>query len=69
MSEVKLANIDGKELRRELEILFEDKEKRVFFMQMLATSVKENKRVAERGDFDAGTPGNITESRVQDEDM
>ena len=41
MSEVKLANIDGKELRRELEILFEDKEKRVFFMQMLATSVKE----------------------------
>ena len=63
MSEVKLANIDGKELRRELEILFEDKEKRVFFMQMLATSVKE------RGDFDAGIPGNITESRVQDEDM
>lgn len=41
MSEVKLANIDGEELRRELEILFEDKEKRVFFMQMLATSVKE----------------------------
>ena len=36
-----MANIDGKELRRELEILFEDKEKRVFFMQMLATSVKE----------------------------
>lgn len=30
MSEVKLANIDGEELRRELEILFEDKEKRVF---------------------------------------
>ena len=41
MSEVKLANIDGEELRRELEILFEDKEKRVFFMQMLATSIKE----------------------------
>ena len=36
-----MANIDGEELRRELEILFEDKEKRVFFMQMLATSVKE----------------------------
>ena len=41
MSEVKLANIDGKELRRELEILFEDKERREFFMQMLATSIKE----------------------------
>ena len=31
MSEVKLANIDGKELRRELEILFEDKEKKSVF--------------------------------------
>ena len=36
-----MANIDGKELRRELEILFEDKERREFFMQMLATSIKE----------------------------
>ena len=41
MSEDKLANINGEELRKEIEILFEDKEKRVFFMQMLATSVKE----------------------------
>ena len=39
MSEDKLANINGEELRKEIEILFEDK--RVFFMQMLATSVKE----------------------------
>ena len=36
-----MANINGEELRKEIEILFEDKEKRVFFMQMLATSVKE----------------------------
>ena len=41
MSEDKLANINGEEWRKEIEILFEDKEKRVFFMQMLATSVKE----------------------------
>ena len=41
MSEDKLANINGEELRKEIEILFEDKERRVFFMQMLATSVKE----------------------------
>ena len=41
MSEDKLANINGEELRKEIEILFEDKEKRVFFMQMLATSIKE----------------------------
>ena len=41
MSEDKLANINGEELRKEIEILFEDKERRVFFMQMLATSVKD----------------------------
>ena len=41
MSEDKLANINGEELRKEIEILFEDKERRVFFMQMLATSIKE----------------------------
>ena len=34
MSEDKLANINGEELRKEIEILFEDKEKRVIFMQM-----------------------------------
>ena len=68
MSEVKLANIDGKELRRELEILFEDKEKRVFHADV-GNKCQGDKRVAERGDFDAGIPGNITESRVQDEDM
>lgn len=47
----------------------EVKEKRVFFMQMLGNKCQGDKRVAERGDFDAGIPGNITESRVQDEDM
>ena len=41
MSEDKLVNIDTEKLRKEVEILFEDKEKREFFIQMLAVSVKE----------------------------
>ena len=35
MSEDKLANINGEELRKEIEILFEDKEKRVFFLSLI----------------------------------
>ena len=41
MSEDKLEGIDAEELRREVEVLFEDKDKRVYFIQMLATSVNE----------------------------
>lgn len=41
MSEDKLAGINTEELRKEVEVLFEDKEKKGFFMQILVTSVKE----------------------------
>ena len=68
MSEDKLANINGEELRKEIEILFEDKEKSVFHADV-GNKCQGDKRVAERGDFGAGIPGNITESRVQNENM
>lgn len=41
MSEDKLLSIDTEKLRKEIEVLFEDKEKRELFMQVLVTSVKE----------------------------
>ena len=41
MREDELEGIDTEGFRKEGEVLFEDKEKRVFFMQMLATSIKE----------------------------
>ena len=41
MREDKLEGIDTEGLRKEVEVLFVDKEKRAFFMQMLATSVRE----------------------------
>ena len=41
MREDELEGIDTEGFRKEVEVLFEDKERREFFMQMLATSVKE----------------------------
>ena len=64
MSEDKLANINGEELRKEIEILFEQQIRVIGLDQCQG-----DKRVAERGDFGAGIPGNITESRVQNENM
>ena len=41
MREDELEGIDTEGFRKEEEVLFEDKERREFFMQMLATSIKE----------------------------
>ena len=41
MREDELEGIDKEGFRKEEEVLFEDKERREFFMQMLATSIKE----------------------------
>ena len=41
MREDELEGIDTEGFRKEVEVLFEDKERREFFMQMLAKSIKE----------------------------
>ena len=41
MREDELEGIDTEGFRKEVEVLFEDMERREFFMQMLATSIKE----------------------------
>ena len=39
MREDELEGIDTEGFRKEVEVLFEDKERREFFMQMLASSI------------------------------